>query len=938
MSFVASIVEAVVDVIVFIVEAVVQVVEMVVQLIMVLLGMDGGSTQIIEYYEVHNVPLFEDVDRKNPLLKSIISSIISEQDVASNLIYHTVFRSLKGNVKEFMDFIDNGNYFENFPTVESYILTIDYTELTAALNTLNSVPCTPEGSFLRALSNRDWVKYWLQENKEYNVGTNTMGVDYSTTSTSPITPAADTVTVTPSLNHFDIDITSEIATEDEVFADERWQANLNTITYNSGTDDYSVEVYNAINVGNITRTLPYTVPTKPLQLHYVSTYYRDSAPSRQYLFVYKVGDGTYPDLDEVENPIDEDGTTIEALPCVPLRLSNANYTTFGATKQTQIEDLLDRIHLDAEAVLDTILTESATDPADLDHIYVNFGVRMWDTSQAGMSYLYTMFENLYPSQGVTQGIYNNSPVGDDKPQNNLLVTTDDNKLAYQWSYITYEHTSLVDIDANSGSVENGIYYSDMSKFVDGILKYNYYVSSGKGTYNVGYKADNLDEVQDFLDGNGVPNPGTTSGEATNWLQVTERLSYNNPTPNLLESDDSAADLKYLTPDLVYENNGSGVLRLVEQASEETTVGQSITYYCCKPSGLDAYTVVAPIAACRVVDGSSGHFRVVKFNLGNKADLMVPFIYNFIKDLSNDRVARLFLAGAHASIYIAHYEKIVHEGMSFLTALVMIIVIVVIAYYAYPMLKAGFGKMMVLFADMAAASTLTGALSIMMGAFIKSIPTMLFKMAAQYVIQTIITEVVGDNPELAMILNMLAMVAISSWDVQVSIGSAPGTAPLGSYGTTGGSIVDGKLIGGGTMNVPGTINPQGVYITGATSFSLPDLSNPMELFSLGNKLINTVGKFLDIRAKSLNEELDLEIEEYGRLMGERRKELKEKDKYIDTHSGIKSVDLKFTERKMFQTASYKAEDYYAIWNNKSSMIPSYYMYDFPTLAETAIAFS
>ena len=117
----------------------------------------------------------------------------------------------------------------------------------------------------------------------------------------------------------------------------------------------------------------------------------------------------------------------------------------------------------------------------------------------------------------------------------------------------------------------------MSKFdSDGILAYNYYVSSGKGTYNVGYKADTLAEVQDFLDGNGVINPGTTSTEAANWLQVTERMSYNNPTPALLESDDSAATLKYLTPDLVYENNGSGVLRLLEQASPETTIGQSIT--------------------------------------------------------------------------------------------------------------------------------------------------------------------------------------------------------------------------------------------------------------------------------------------------------------------------------------------------------------------------
>jgi len=198
-SIVSAVVNAVIDVVVYIVEAVIQVIEIVVHLIMILLGWDSGSTQIIEYYEVHNVPLFDDPDKNNPLLNSILGSIIAEEDIAANLIYHSAFRSLKGNVKEFMDFIDDGNYFEDFPTIESYILTVDYTELTAALNTLNGVPCTPEGSYLTALSIPSWVKYWLQENKEYNVGTNTMGVDYSTTS-------EDTVTITPSTNNSDIDI------------------------------------------------------------------------------------------------------------------------------------------------------------------------------------------------------------------------------------------------------------------------------------------------------------------------------------------------------------------------------------------------------------------------------------------------------------------------------------------------------------------------------------------------------------------------------------------------------------------------------------------------------------------------------------------------------------------------------------------------------------
>ena len=428
MSFIANVLSFIVDVIVSIVEAVIQIVELIIQALMVLLGFDGGSSQTIEYYEVHNIPLFDDVDNKNPLLNSLIRSILANQDIASNLIYHTAFRSLKGNVKDFMNFIDNGNYFENFPTIESYILTIDYTELTAALATLNGVPCTPEGSYLRALSKADWVKYWLQENKEYNVGTNTLGTDYSSTSTNPASIAADTVSVTPSTNHFDISITSGIATSDAVTADERWQVNLTTISYNSVADTYTIPVYNAAGV---TRTLSYTAPTKPTQLHYVSTYYRDSAPARRYLFIYQVGSGVYIDLDTVETPIDQDGATINALPAIPLRLSNANYTTFGATKAAQIEDILARIHLDAEEVLNNILTNSGTAPGDLDHVYINFGVRMWDTSQAGMSYLFTMFENLYPSQGITQGTYNNTATGDDKPQNNIITTTDDNKLAFQ---------------------------------------------------------------------------------------------------------------------------------------------------------------------------------------------------------------------------------------------------------------------------------------------------------------------------------------------------------------------------------------------------------------------------------------------------------------------------------------------------------------------------
>ena len=58
--------------------------------------------------------------------------------------------------------------------------------------------------------------------------------------------------------------------------------------------------------------------------------------------------------------------------------------------------------------------------------------------------------------------------------------------------------------------------------------------------------------------------------------------------------------------------------------------------------------------------------------------------------------------------------------------------------------------------------------------------MLIKMAAQYIIQVIITEIAGDNEELAMMLNLISMVAVAAWNPGVGVG-----APAGSFGTTGG---------------------------------------------------------------------------------------------------------------------------------------------------------
>ena len=97
MGFVADFVEAVVDVIVAIVEIVIQIVEVVIEFIVTLLGYDE-SVHTIEYFEIHNLPLFSNVDTLNPLLETMKEAIISDSDISGELIYASVFREYKGEI------------------------------------------------------------------------------------------------------------------------------------------------------------------------------------------------------------------------------------------------------------------------------------------------------------------------------------------------------------------------------------------------------------------------------------------------------------------------------------------------------------------------------------------------------------------------------------------------------------------------------------------------------------------------------------------------------------------------------------------------------------------------------------------------------------------------------------------------------------------------
>lgn len=736
-----------------VVEVVIQIVEVVIHLINILLGWEP-DTQIIEYFEVENVPLFTNNDRNNPLTNVILGAIFNNDDIAGELIYASTFRDMKGNFREFMRFIENGNYFESFPGVESYIVVVDYDEIAATLLSIHGEATTTEQAKADALSDIEWVQYWLQENRIYDVGLNELGEGTASTSTSPGTPAADGFTVTPSANHFEVDITSEAVTSDSMTASQVWEVIFGSIVYNSGPDNYNVDATNGTDI----ITLPYTIPSKPLQMHYIVYYHVNSNPTKQLLFVYKIGEGTYPLLDDIEDPIDIPTADLQAVPAVPLRISNSNYTTFGATKAQQIEDILDIVDLDPQALLDLVLNDPDLNPGQVDNIYLNFGVRLKDTSQAGLAYLYNMCENLFAGQVATKALYDATPPGDDPPLNTMITTTDDNKAVFQWNYITFNFTTLAEIDGDTGSVENGIYYSDMSKFnSSNILEYPYFISSAKGTYNVGFKADDLTEVANFLAGSGTVNPGIVSTEGTNWLQVTTRLAYNNPSPVLLDPDNTTSTLVYLTPDRIYENNGAGVLRAVEQAALATLEGQSITYYEATIAGLIAYELVAPIGALKVIDGDTSKFRMVKFNLAGEKEIMAPMIHSFIKDQSKTSVTKLFLNGAHLSIYIADYQVIQPASLSVLeAALALVLIIVVIVVVVISLGSAG----------PAAAALITTLASIGLVAasilLFKLILSILIVFLLQYLLKKAVTALAKKDAALAIIVAIIGTIAIAAY--------------------------------------------------------------------------------------------------------------------------------------------------------------------------------
>ena len=127
------------------------------------------------------------------------------------------------------------------------------------------------------------------------------------------------------------------------------------------------------------------------------------------------------------------------------------------------------------------------------------------------------------------------------------------------------------------------------------------------------------------------------------------------------------------------------------------------------------------------------------------------------------------------------------------------------------------------------------------------------MAAQYIIQLAITEIAGDNPELAALLSLVSMVAISAWDPGVSFGADVGPGGAGMFDDMGDMVGDVTISGA-------TANTSSLTFSGS-SFDFSKLLDPRKLAGIALDILSGLNKIALRKEGEVAAELEQEKASY-----------------------------------------------------------------------------
>ena len=328
----------------------------------------------------------------------------------------------------------------------------------------------------------------------------------------------------------------------------------------------------------------------------------------------------------------EESGDLISFPPLPLRVNNKNYyDAFDDEKIHNIERLGNIVGVKTKRLIKSVMEDDnvASNIDKIEHVFLNFGSRIYDNSLANCRYLYLFFKQVreYMLEGgegsfgvfpCVASIINDVP-GSINPSvykptmcNVMSVEVDDYYYEFTFSGVTESTISVDDVMADENLREQ---YEDRIK-TSGKL---WYISSSDG--------DNSkdEDYKQPVDGAG-----------------------NDPSEEM-----EAATISFM------ECDGSGSVKVI--------------------------TVVGFGGVVKIIDSDTDIVKMRFLNTADPNSIIVPYIPAIGEKLTNHELSDCFSAGLHVSLYVADIET---KSLPWWAIALIVIAFIVLAYTGYGAYIAG----------------------------------------------------------------------------------------------------------------------------------------------------------------------------------------------------------------------------------------------------------
>ncbi len=637
----------------------------------------GLFEETIKTFRVYNQPLFAFPDTSD-MSGAILCSILRNEDMATHM-QRAMFSNMNmGHLRRFNKRLDDEElYSPGYPDVGISLGLETNSDIQDAVDDVYGRSMDIWYARAGTFTPFDWITHELSNS--------TSQTDFTYILTSSVTEITPHYVLMASAHGGNI---GEI--QNALFGFDG-TANV-VIEYTDALDEVVTETFST-NIGPISTT----------ESHYIvgvgyTDYVAGSVSDSLFdIWAYDVSDGTYPDL---ALPDFHFGSTVgqtECFPPVPVRVKNVNFTDpTSGLDEDEIIKLLDKFGIKPDLLIDELEDDTSVDMDLMDNIFINFGVRVWDESEAGRQYLYTFFalvlEYLVETSSADDEIecthssdtyVNEDPDDPDDPDeyikapacHSITVNTEETNFEFFFSTIRNTFYTMAEVEADSDL--SLIYYSDSGTF---------HSSSGEFLRPAGYRGMNTDDVDNWLDPNkeGVKSHRTIPTGDLGWDNLKPQVTIKNWSGTIYDATGTVLPAGTdMIPEYVYTKYLLGI-RIIRP---EPIVGvREVTYYAVVPDvGIDAITVYGMGAQVLVQDTEfPDEQRFVKLATNRTNALTVPFMFGIVENVyddgqMHDKVDAL-VSSMHVSIYVADITTVETPWWVVLIKVMVFVIAVVLIYF------------------------------------------------------------------------------------------------------------------------------------------------------------------------------------------------------------------------------------------------------------------